>query len=191
MMKQFILTVGLTIFTLSMMGLSAQAMEVEGVDIPETVQVDGKVLLLNGAGVRSKFFFDIYIGALYLTTKTDDATQAIQSKGNKCVWMHFLYDEVSREKLVDGWVSGFEKNSKKEEMAGLKERLQQFNGFFSDMKKGDNIAYDFLEGGATNVTINGKLAGSVEGADFQQALLAVWLGKKPADGDLKEGMLGE
>jgi hypothetical protein len=32
--------------------------------------------------------------------------------------------------------------------------------------------------------------GVIEGADFMQALWAVWLGEKPADSGLKKGMLG-
>lgn len=185
------LAVSLTIFSLGMMGEHARAMEVEGVHVADTVQLEGRTLLLNGAGIRTKFFFDIYIGALYLNNRTTEAEQVINEKGTKRVWMHFLYDEVSKEKLVKGWVSGFENNTKKVDMAALQTRLNKFNGFFSDMKKGDNVVYDFLRSGTTNVTINGKSAGSIEGVDFQQALLTVWLGKKPADSDLKEGMLGE
>lgn len=43
----------------------------------------------------------------------------------------------------------------------------------------------------TQVWINGTLKGSVAGEDFSQALLKIWLGKKPADADLKEAMLGK
>ncbi len=38
------------------------ALEIAGTAVPESVQVDkGKTLQLNGAGIRSKFFFKIYI----------------------------------------------------------------------------------------------------------------------------------
>jgi hypothetical protein len=104
--------------------------------------------------------------------------------------MYFLYDEVSRDKLVGGWTAGFENNSKKN-LSELQARLNQFNNFFQDMKKGDDVTFDFLDTGATTVTINGKVAGSIDGADFQKALLLVWLGDDPADDDLKEAMLGD
>ena len=44
------------------------ALQVGGVDVPEKVTVAGypQPLLLNGAGMRSKFFIDVYVGALYL-----------------------------------------------------------------------------------------------------------------------------
>ena len=38
---------------------------------------------------------------------------------------------------------------------------------------------------------NGAKKGSIDGHDFKKALFGIWLGKKPADDDLKEGMLGK
>ncbi len=187
-MKQFILMVGLLCFGIGL--TTAQAVEIEGIQVADTASVGGQTLLLNGAGIRTKFFFDIYIGALYLPNKTQSAEAAINSKANKRVWMYFLYDEVSKDKLTHGWTKGFEKNSKSN-FEQLQARLNQFNSFFHDMKKGDTVTYDFNTDGTTTVIINDKPAGSITGEDFQQALLAVWLGKKPADDDLKEAMLGK
>ncbi|NOX76798.1 MAG: chalcone isomerase, partial [Gammaproteobacteria bacterium] len=49
------------------------ALEVAKVNIPEQIKLADTTLTLNGAGIRSKFFFDIYVGALYLPQKTRDA----------------------------------------------------------------------------------------------------------------------
>jgi len=188
-MKHWKLSLGLSLMMGAAAISTAYALEVEGIQIADKATVGEQALVLNGAGVRSKFFFDIYIGALYLPSKTKSDTAAISSKGNKRVLMHFLYDEVSKDKLVNGWNEGFENNTKN--LAELQARLNQFNNFFQDMKKGDVVVYDFTDNGKTTVIINDKVAGSIEGADFQQALLAVWLGEDPADDDLKEGMLGD
>ncbi len=59
------------------------------------------------------------------------------------------------------------------------------------MKKGDSVNFDFTDNGNTTVIINGEAAGSIEGVDFQQALLSVWLGEDPADDDLKRGYAGQ
>ncbi len=106
---------------------AAHAVDIEGVQVADKVMLGEQSLVLNGAGVRSKFFFDIYIGALYLPTKTESAQAAVDMKGNKRVLMHFLYDEVSKDKLVTGWNEGFENNSK--DLSGLQARLNQFNNF--------------------------------------------------------------
>ncbi|MDQ6957593.1 MAG: chalcone isomerase family protein [Mariprofundaceae bacterium] len=172
-----------------LLSTSVFAAEVEGVNVPDTAMVAGQSLQLNGAGVRTKFFFDIYVGALYLSHPAHQAKQAIEDAGPKRVSMYFLYGEVGREKLTDGWVAGFEKNQTKEAMDRLKPLLKQFNAMFGDARKGDVYIFDFLPDGTTTVTFKGQKKGHVQGEDFQQALLAVWLGKHPADKDLKKAML--
>jgi hypothetical protein len=167
------------------------AVEVEGVEIPDSVTVADTSLQLNGAGVRTKMFFDIYVGALYLPAKTTTTTEALDMAGPKQVTMTFLYKEVAQEKLTAAWDEGFQQNQSEEAMAELRERLQQFNSLFVTAHEGDVFIFDFLADGSTRVTLNGKQAGSIPGADFQRALLTVWLGDKPADKDLKKGMLGE
>lgn len=167
----------------------ADAVEVEGVSVANMANVDGRDISLNGAGVRTKFFFDIYVGALYLSERATTAKQAVVAKGPKRITMNFLYDEVSSEKLVKGWVEGFEKNQPKATMERLKDRLDQFNAMFMTAHKGDLFVFDFLENGNTVVTLKGEKTGEITGADFQRALLEVWLGKKPADKGLKKAMI--
>ncbi len=179
----------LLLFTAILVSTPATAVEVKGVELPDKATVAGKELVLNGAGVRRKFFFSIYVGALYLPSTTTDAAKAIGMPPPKRVLMHFLYDEVSKEKLVHGWEEGFRKNQPKEALEKLKSRLDAFNALFTDVREGDEIVIDFLPDGTTTVTINGQARGSVAGTDFQRALLAVWLGRNPADAGLKEKML--
>lgn len=168
---------------------TAFAVEIEGFDIPESVVVSGNTLQLNGAGVRTKFFFDIYIGALFLPAKVNSVAEVLDMPGPKQVSMTFLYSEVDREKLTAAWDEGFENNVSKNELAALKDRLKQFNDLFVTAHKGDVFTFNFLADGATHVVLNGKETGSIAGKDFQRTLLLVWLGDKPADSDLKEGML--
>jgi len=172
---------------------SAHARQLDDVTLPDSVTLDGTdtALQLNGMGYRTKFVFDIYVGALYTESKVKsrDAAQAL--KGPKRVVMHMVYDEVEREKITDGWKDGFEENNSDEQLGKLQARLKTFNSYFPDLKKNDVMFYDFIPGKGTRVTINGEVKGVIEGADFYTALLDVWLGEEPADDDLKDAMLGE
>lgn len=147
-------------------------------------------LVLNGAGIRSKFVFDIYVGSLYLEKKASTANAIYKLHGEKRIGMHFLYDEVSKEKLVSGWNDGFENNHSNDELEKLKLRITQFNDLFVTVKKGDVINLKYIPTTGTSVVINNKNMGLVKGDDFFVALLKIWLGDEPADEDLKEGMLG-
>ena len=169
----------------------AQAAKVAGVELEDSVQIsaDTPELVLNGAGIRKKLFIKVYVGALYLQNKATGVDAVLNQTGANRVLMHFLYKKVGRDKLVDGWKEGFSGNSSAE-MEKLKARLADFNGLFTDAKKGDVILLDYLPGKGTRVTINGQAKGTIPGADFNKALLKVWLGNSPVDSGLKEAMLG-
>jgi len=162
-----------------------------GVALPETYTLNGQSLVLNGAGIRSKFFFKIYVGALYLATATDDAANALAEPGAKSMQMVTLYKEVSADKIAEGWRNGFEANLSPGDLGRMRARLQRFNSMFPALHKGDHVYMDFVPGEGTRVTINRDLRGSIEGDDFFAALLQVWIGPHPADKDLKRGLLGD
>ena len=169
---------------------SAASREVAGVLLPESVISESEPLVLNGAGLRKKFFIKVYVGALYLPAKVTTVKQILDDPGAKRIVMSFLYKEVSAEKLIDGWNEGFAGNSSAKEMKFLQDRINQFNSMFTTVHKGDEIRLDYLPGEGTKVSLNGTLKGSVPGEDFSRALLKIWLGSKPADEKLKEAMLG-
>lgn len=170
----------------------AAAYRIADVDIPDTVQLVNSAtrLVLNGAGIREKFFADIYIGALYLPEKTSDANAILGDTGPASILMHFLYKEVSKSKLTDGWSKGLAANTSTAEMKVLKPGLDTFNNLFLTVRKGDVIRIDYLPGTGTEVRINGKWRGTVEGDAFFRALLKIFLGSSPVTRDLKAGMLG-
>lgn len=54
---------------LCLLSVHSMARDVKGVNIAESVTLGGETLGLNGAGVRSKFFISVYVGASYLPGK--------------------------------------------------------------------------------------------------------------------------
>ena len=171
---------------------SANALEIIGVKVDETAQVSGNALVLNGAGVRQKMVFKVYVAALYLTQKQTDANAVISDTGNKRVSMHFLR-ELSAEALLKGMNEGFSDNNNAAEMVAIEPQMKLFRDMMTsakEVKKGGVIVLDFTSAG-TQVNINGKSLGTVEGEAFNQALLRVWLGAKPVDASLKKAMLGQ
>lgn len=167
------------------------AKEIEGVVVEEQLLSEsGATLHLNGTGIRKKLFFKIYIAALYLANRSADASAVIADDGEKRIVMHFLYDEVGKDKLVEGWNEGFAANHTEEALGLLQSRIDSFNAMFDeDVVAGDVIVFDYLPQTGTRVTIKGNVKGVVEGKDFNDALLAIWLGDKPVGSDLKKGLL--
>jgi hypothetical protein len=165
--------------------------EVAGVTLPETITLGAKPpLVLNGAGIRSKFFIKVYLGALYLPARTRDAAAVLHSNGPVAMHMYILHHEISQEKLVDAWNNGFDANLDAAEHVRLGPRIERFNELFQTVHQGDVIRLDYLPGTGTTVSISSEKRGVIEGEDFMQAWLRIWLGKHPADADLKQELLG-
>jgi len=166
---------------------TATALEIAGVKIPETVNTD---LTLNGAGIRSKFFFKIYIAELYLEHPAKTTKEVLDTPGRKRMTMHLLYDKISKEQLVEGWNEGFANNLSDEQQKQLAAKIMQFNAMFAAVHEGEEIIFDYTPGTGTVVTIAGVQKGVVEGAAFNSALLSIWLGKEPVGEDLRDALLG-
>jgi hypothetical protein len=165
----------------------ADAAELAGVTMPDTATVAGKELVLNGMGLREKFFIDVYVGGLYLPAKTTDASAAIKQDVPKRITMHFVYSEVGKEKLTGAFDDGFEAVGAKATQA---EGLAKLNGMMQTVQKGDTITLDYEPGTGTHVMVKGQKKGTIAGVEFMQALWGVYLGPSPPTSALKKGLLG-
>ena len=181
------------IFTcLALASQPLQALTINGAAIPDSVSIPNSdtQLVLNGAGIREKFFLDIYVGALYLEKRMRDPAAILADTGPAGILMHFTYNEVSREKITAGWTDGLAENLTAERVSAIKPRLEKFNTLFRSVVKGDVIRIDYLPESGTQVRINDEWRGSVEGNDFFRDLLRIWLGTHPVSKSLKRDMLG-
>jgi long-chain acyl-CoA synthetase len=168
-----------------------QAAEVAGVRIEDQAKSGATDLVLNGAGIRTKVFFKVYVGALYVPTKTNNAAAVIDAKEPRRVVLHLLRD-LDADSLFGALLDGLKKNHGDVEMAALKPTIDQFERIMrgiGNAKTGDVIGIDFTSSGVS-IAHNGQARGNVADENFGRALLKVWLGEKPADADLKRAMLG-
>lgn len=170
---------------------SVQGKEVAGVSVPEQITTgSGQILVLNGAGIRKKFFFKIYVGALYLPAVAHSADAILRQNQPVAMHMHIVYSEISKKKLVNAWNEGFEKNLTEAQRKALAPRIDRFYDMFNPAQEGDTIALTYQPGAGTTVQVNGAIQGVIPGEDFMHAWLRTWLGEYPADDDLKDALLG-
>ncbi len=170
---------------------AAVAMQIGKVTLPDSLMAGEDTLLLNGAGLRKKFFIKVYAGGLYLKQKDANPVKIIDEDAPMAIRMHFIHNRVSSEKLVNGWNKGF-KNGTGGNIAPIQTEIDQFNAFFSEEAKKDDV-YDiiYVSEQGVSVYIKGELKGIVKGLEFKKAVFSIWLGEKPADTKLKKGMLGQ
>ena len=178
-----------TIFLFSLVQ-PVSALEIDGKDLPDSINIADTPLILNGAGLRTKFFFNIYAGGLYLPAPSHDPAAIINADEPMLVRMYFIYDGVSAKKLKNGWEEGFAVTAPDADEK-LRQAMASFVALF-DKETRENDVYDisWRPGKGVAVVFNGKFLGTIPGLDFKKALFGIWLGKDPVDDDLKEGMLG-
>ena len=184
----------LTACSMVAISMAAHAVEIHGINVPETAKVSDPTatLVLNGAGVRTKLFIKVYVGALYLGEKKSSAEAVLADGGTHRMALHILH-AMSAEKLGGALDDGMAANNSAAELAVLEAELKQFRSLIATggaVKEGDTIQLDYLPASGSHVIWNGKSLGTIAGEKFNRALMKVWLGEHPVDGSLKKALLG-
>jgi len=186
------MTISSIAFGIAAMALTASAMAVEvgGISVNDRAVVGGKELVLNGAGIRTRAIFKVYVGSLYIPAKAPNLA-AVLAQAPRRIQLNLLRN-LSGDQLTDAVNDGLRANLTAAEVEALKSETDQFVAMvntFGELKEGGVVTLDFFEG-ATRVGFNGAVKGTIAGDAFNRALTKIWLGEKPAQADLKSAMLG-
>ncbi len=175
-------------------GVLAAPVEISGVKLDDPVDLSGTQLQLNGAGIRYKAIFKVYVAGLYLGMKAATPEEAYAAPGPKRLSITLLRD-IDSNALGKSMTEGFENNTPPEEKARFTPGLVKMRQAFADQKKlhaGENFTIDWIPGTGTILTIKGIQQGEpFKGLDFYNALIRLWLGPRPGDSKLKEALLGK
>jgi hypothetical protein len=167
----------------------APAAELGGIEMPGTITLEGRQLVLNGMGLREKLWVDVYVAGLYLERRSTDAEEILSSGQAKHLRMHFLYKKVGAKKLTDAWSEGFEANAG-EAAARLRPDLERLNSWMEDIAAGDEMTFTAVPDKGLEVTVKGARRGVIEGDEFASAFWKIFLGRRPPTEKLKTGLLG-
>ncbi len=173
----------------AMSSSSVSAKEISGVEIPETISPEQQVLHFNGAGVRSKFFVDLYVGSLFTTAKMDSATKVMEGDQPAAIRLNITSGMITSEKMTKAMIEGFERATHGD-VSPIEGSIKDFMSAFSEpIVEGDQFTLLSIPGKGVVTFKNGKQQSVTQGDTFRKALLGVWLGDDPTDDDLKEDML--
>lgn len=190
MKKLFVLTIALLSMNFAMAQNGAMT-EVGEVMMPNSFEVGGSNLILNGGGIRKKaFVLKLYSGGLYLPAKSDDEDAIINADENQAIKLVITSGFVSSEAMQEAVNDGFDA-SMDGDTSSLSSEIEKFIGFFSqEIVEKDEYDITYQTGRGVVCYKNGKELGAIAGMAFKKALFGIWLGDDPADKKLKKGMLG-
>jgi Chalcone isomerase-like len=193
-MKHFLTSVRALLAALCLAALPpVWAMHVSGTEVPEQIQVAGTPLVLNGAGPRRAYLIDFYVASLYLPKRSNEASAILGMHGAKRLQIEMLWSASSQD-FNKAMIAGIRRNSTEAELQAIHTRMDRFEKIinaYSAVKKGDVLYIDFVPEKGTQVFVNGQSSGvSIEGEDFYNKVLEIFLGAHVNDEPLKNKLLG-
>jgi len=170
---------------------SSVAKEIGGVNLPDTFKADQNRLVLNGGGVRKKFFIDVYVAGLYLLEKGSNPQKIIPADETMAIRLYIISSLVKSKQMEEAIVEGFEKSTNGN-VAPIQPQVDEFISVFKDAVKKDDF-YDlvYIAGKGVEVYKNGKFVFITKGLEFKRALFGIWLSERPVQKNLKKEMLGK
>lgn len=170
---------------------AVQAKEVNDIDVADSIQVADKTLLLNGAGIRSKFFLNLYVAALYLNAKSSDADALIAADEAMTIRLYITSSLIDGEKMSEATLDGFVKSTGGELGPIQKEVEMLISAFRDAVEDKDVFDLQYVPNQGVSVIRNGEVKAVVPGLAFKQALFGIWLSDDPVQDDLKDDMLDD
>lgn len=93
-----------TLLATLMLSSAAYSLDIGGITMPESMSAQDTELQLNGAGIREKWFMDLYVGGLYLTAKQNDAESILKAAKPMAIRLHIISGMITSEKMTNATV---------------------------------------------------------------------------------------
>jgi len=164
--------------------------KINGITFPDSYTAGKEKLTLNGGGTREKYWMDMYVAALYLTAKNKDGNSIVSANSSMAIRMCIVSGLITSERMTEAVDEGFKKSTGGK-MDAYKDKIDKFRKAFSEPIKVGDVFDIVYNGEKLFIYKNNTLKAEIEGLDFKKAVFGIWLGKEPADSDLKDEMLGQ
>ena len=168
----------------------AWGMTLDGVGMPDSLQLQGQPLRLNGMGVRSFTLLHIrgYVAGLYVPAPTHDPAALLAERGPKVLKIQFVR-QASVGRVQDEYQRGHRLNCVPHCSATEEAAFEQLLGTARPVKSGDITSFVFMPK-QLDVMFNDSRIATIPGAEFSHHLLASFLGEQPPTVPLRDGLLG-
>ncbi|PCJ35814.1 MAG: chalcone isomerase [Moraxellaceae bacterium] len=175
-----------------LISMQLSAMEIGGIDMPNTMTGEGYTLELNGAGIRDKFFMEVYVGGLYLKNKTNNAPDIINANEPMAIRLHITSNIITSKRMRNASIEGFDNALDGIKDESLQTKINSFLATYTEkIKKGDIFEMIYTPNKGVDIFKNTVFITTIDGFSFKKALFGIWLCNTPPQKSLKKGMLGD
>lgn len=176
------------------LGVAAKPLEISGVQVDDPVSLHGATLQLNGAGIRFKTVFKVYVAALYADQKAVTPEGIYAVPGPKRLAITLLRD-IDSDEIAKTFAKAINGPAFKGEAARLIPELAKIERTFEGTRKllaGETMTIDWVPGTGTVITVKGQAQGApFNDVEVFNVLLGIWIGPSAADWKLRDALLGK
>ena len=167
----------------------AEARQVGGMTFPESTTINGVKLTLNGAGVRSKYFLDVYAVGLYLPTPSQNPAAIIQADEIQMLRLMITSSHITRNRLTDSIEEGIRLSAGKDYPLYKPMLDELWAALTFETRVGDVFEFTYVPGTGTTFMMNSKQLRVLPDIQFKRVLFGIWLGDNPIQESVKAALL--
>lgn len=147
--------------------------------------------MLNGIGVHQELGREVFIGALYSESLSNDADTLINNIQPMRMELKIVApDGLTTRRFSRMWIEGMAVNSKADVLTAQADNMVKFDGLFKGrFLKDDFITFTNSPGKGVDIAVNGVLLGNIDDNAFFSMLLSTWIGKIPLSSDYRDSLL--
>lgn len=147
--------------------------------------------MLNGIGVHQELGQDVFIGALFSNSLSNDSGTLLRSTEAMRMELKIVTpDGITARRFSNLWIEGIAVNSKADELRAQADNTVIFDGLFKGrLQKDDHIVISNTPGRGVTVSVNKIELGTIKDEKFFSLLLATWIGGVPLSSNYKDSLL--
>jgi hypothetical protein len=166
-------------------------MNISGFEVPDSIQLNGTTLRLNGAAMRTKFFLNIYIVAFYTAQPITREEEAVHSNIERSLRM-IVTTPLATPGIVSENVVSSMKETLGRKFYEMRPVVEKIKSVIDTAQIGYKDCMDtyYSTDGALHVYKNGQYLNSEANAKvFAEALFNIYMGRQPVDAKVKRYLL--
>lgn len=147
--------------------------------------------MLNGIAVHQELGQEVFIGALFSESLSNDADTLINNSQPMRMELKIVApDGLTTRRFSRMWIEGMAVNSKADVLTAQADNMVKFDGLFKGrFVKNDFISFANHPGRGVDIAVNGVLLGNIKDNAFFSMLLSTWIGKIPLSSEYRDSLL--
>ncbi len=147
--------------------------------------------MLNGVGVHQELGREMFIGALFSESLSNDAGTLLRNQQPMRMELKIVSPEgITARRFSRLWIEGLAVNSKADALMAQAENTVAFDAMFKGrLVQNDHVKISHTPGKGVTVLLNDVTLGTIKDENFFSMLLATWIGSVPLSSDYRDSLL--